>query len=313
MIGYLKPDKMELLMKDYLYYKLYYCSICRHLVRNHIRLYSFLTGYEGTLAALLYNELVTQDCTVGKDRCSGIPIVKVNVLPDTHEAVELGAYLCMLAFQVKFQDNLMDESGFWITRYNRYFQKHINQSFAKKRAVYEKFNIDMNHVISRQRELKRLEDDTTVGDVDIYLDCWGDIFSYIMTQPFKGKIEDRTHNSLERFFRGLGKIINLLDAMADVHEDRESGQFNLILRAEPPASMADETGLRTVYEKYAGKIQRERDRLMPLPPAIGLRESLSIVNNILTHCLDNEMKKVFDFMVLRKRDRRRILFNCKDF
>lgn len=313
MIGYLKPQKMELVMKDYLYYKMYYCSICRHLVRNNLRFYSFLTGYEGTLLAMIYNELVVRNGDVIKDRCSGLPIVKVAVLPADHEAVELGAFLCLLAFRVKFQDNLLDESGFWITSYNRLFQSHIDKSFAAQKTSYGKFNIDLDHVLSRQQELNRLENNRSISDIDIFLNCWGETFSYIMSQPFSGKIEDWQYDLLKRFFAGLGKIINLLDAMTDIHEDRKNAKFNPILRSEKSVDWDNEPDCAEAYRKYSQKLLEEKQRLLGMLPALGFRESHPIVFNILTHCLDKETEKVFKYMVQGIKNSQRLLFNCKDF
>lgn len=313
MIGFLKPDKMELVMKDYQYYKLHYCSICRHLVRNNNRLYSFLTGYEGTLLAMLYNEMVSRDTNFTKDRCSGVPLIKVPVLPASSEAVELGAFICLLAFQVKFQDNLMDESGFWITRYNKFSQDHIKQSFAKKKDRYSKFNIDLNYVKTQQTELNRLENDESIGDIDVYLDFWGETFSYIMTQPFREKIPESRLTQLKFFFAELGKIINLMDAMTDIHQDKRNRHFNLLLRAEKPALFDDEDSLKTLYQKYSCRIRAIQASLLSTLPHLELQESQAIVQNILTHCLDNELGKVFESMVLRKNIPGKLLFNCKDF
>ncbi|GEM_PF-1702194 len=314
MIGYLKPDKMELVMKDYQYYKMYYCSICRHLVRNNLRIYSFLTGYEGTLLAMLYNELIVQDGAAVLDNCSGVPLAKVPVLPSNHEAIELGAYLCLLAFQVKFQDNLLDETGFWITKYNQFLKGHIEKSAKKQKEVYEKFKIDLNYVHAKQKELKSLEEDSSIKKADVYLDHWGDLFAYIMTQPFSGKIEPERYEALKGLFSGLGKIINLLDALADIRIDSDSGQFNPILKAESPKDPQKKEWLESTYNNYTGLINSERQKILNTLPALALRESLSIVQNILTHCLDRELKKVFDSMVLNdSKEKNRLLFNCKDF
>ncbi len=314
MIGYLKPDKMELVMKDYQYYKMYYCSICRHLVKNNLRIYSFLTGYEGTLLAMLYNELVVQNGEAVLDNCSGVPLAKVPVLPADHEAIELGAYLCLLAFQVKFQDNLLDEKGFWITKYNQFLKNHIEKSANKRKDVYEKFKIDLNYVQEKQKELRALEEDLSIREPAVYLDHWGNLFAYIMTQPFSEKIEEKRCEALKDMFAGLGKIINVLDAMADVREDAASEQFNPILKAESPKDPNDREWLEFAYKNYSEMILIERQKILKLLPILALRESLSIVQNILIHCLDRELKKVFDSMVLNdSKTESRLLFNCKDF
>lgn len=312
MIGFLKPQKLELLLKDCLYYKLYYCSVCRHLVRNNSRPYAFLNSFEGTLLAMLYNEMIVHDATALKDRCSGVPIAKVAVLPANHEAIELGGFISLLAFRIKFQDNLADESGFWITLYNQFFLKHLNKTFKRQKSN-SKFNIDLQYVRSGQEELNRLEKDTTVREVDVFLNHWAELFSYIMTQPFKGKIAEERYQALKVMFTGLGKIINLMDAMSDIHADRKNGQFNLLLRSETSARVDDEKWLNETYSKYLNRVQKERVFLISALPSLQLQDSLPIVHNILTHCLDKEMKIVFESMVLRKQNNEKTLFNCKEF
>ena len=312
MIGILKPAKMELVMKDYQYYKMYYCSICRHLVRNNIRIYSFLTGYEGTLMAMLYNELVTRNIDTLKDRCSGVPLLKVPVLPENHEAVELGSYVCLLAFQAKFQDNLLDETGFWISGYNRLFLNHIQKS-SQKKGRYSKFNIDLDWIKIRQKELKNLENDPSILNASKFLNHWGETFAYIMTQPLNGKLECDRLKHFHQFFSGLGRIINLLDAMMDLHEDHLARRFNPILREENSKLPIDEKKLQEYFRRWEKKICEEQKALLNLLPALALHESLSIVKNILTHCLDKALKKVFHSMVLRKKQTQPTLFNCQDF
>lgn len=313
MIGFLKPNKLELLLKDCLYYKLYYCSICRHLVRKNFRAYAFLNSYEGTLLAMLYNEMVVRDMTAFKDRCSGLPIAKVAALPADHEAIELGAFVSMLAFLVKFQDNLADESGYWITAYNQFFLDHLKKNFSQKQKGFAKFNIDLQFVRSSQEDLTRLEKNETLREIDVFLDRWADIFSYIMTQPFKEKIETDRYNGLTLLFKGLGRIINLMDAMSDVHEDHRNNKFNLLLRVEPLVFLDNEKTLNETYSKYLKRIQSERETLLSTLPRLQLNESFHIVYNLLTHCLDKEMKKVFELMVLRKQNNEKTLFNCKEF
>ncbi len=311
MIGILKPEKMELLLKDCLYYKLYYCSICRHLVKNHNRLYAFVNTYEGTLIAMLYNEMVVQDIAAVKDRCSGMPIAKVAALPPDHEAVRLGALISLLAFQIKFQDNLDDESGFWVHRYNRTLQSSFRKTFEANREQYLPFNIDMEHIKKSQNELSHLEKN---GEgISAIQDCWGKTFSYIMTQPFKDKIDAEKFEALQVFFNGLGKIINIVDSMEDLHVDLKAKRFNLIVSEEKPETPDNSVWLEENFNKYRQKVWDERDRLLPCMQNLHLKESWPIAHNILTHCLDNELAKVFEFMVRKKKNTEQTLFNCKDF
>ncbi|MBI4382925.1 MAG: hypothetical protein HY579_02690 [Nitrospinae bacterium] len=313
MIGFLKPYKMELLLKDCLYYKLYYCSICKQLTRNNFRAYAFLNSYEGTLLAMLYNEMAVRDAGAVKERCTGLPIAKVAVLAPGNEAVELGAFISLLAFQIKFQDDLADESGFWISLYNNLLLRRLRKTFSRQGDSAKKFNIDMDHVRSGQEDLDRLEKDPGARDIEVFLERWAALFSYIMTQPFKGKIDGDRHQALALWFNGLGKIVNLMDAMTDIHQDLKAGKFNLLLRTEPGPRADNDEWLNAAYQKYFKTIQDKRAELLALLPRLGLSESLPVAQNILTHCLDKEMVKVFESMVLRKENQERLLFNCKEF
>lgn len=313
MLGLVKPHKMEMLVKDCMYYKLYYCSVCRNLVRGNNRLYAFVNSYEAAFLAMLYNEMVVQDLGAVKDRCSGLPLAKVPALPPEHEAVELGAALSLLAFQIKFQDDLHDEKGFWIRLYNSFLSRRLGRTFGTRRGVYEKFGIDLDRVRKEQDKLNRMERDPTLRDIETHLAQWGGLFAYVMSQPFAGKVPPEKKEHLAEWFGHLGRILYMLDSMADFHEDSARRQFNLISRAEDDIQPDNENWLKTIYNRYAGAVNGERRRMLELLPALELRESEAIVCNILTHGLDRELTKVQDALILKKKDNQKLLFNCQDF
>ena len=101
--------------------------------------------------------------------------------------------------------------------------------------------------------------------------------------------------------------------MEDLHKDNANNHFNPILRQENSEIPKAEPSLSKWYEKWKTQVLSERDKLVQILPSLALRESLPIAQNILTHCLDKELKKVFDSMVLKKKQNRHMLFNCKDF
>ncbi len=313
MLGLIKPYKMELLVKDCMYYKLYYCSVCRNLVRENNRLYAFVNSYEAAFLAMLYNEMVVQDLEAVKDRCSGLPLAKVPALPPDHEAVELGAALSLLAFHIKFQDDLHDETGFWIRRYNGFLAGSLDKTFRARRHQYEKFGIDLERVKKEQDKLNRMERDPSLRDIHLHLNQWGGLFSYVMSQPFEGKIDPSRQEHLAGWFGHLGQILYLLDSMADFHEDLALKKFNLILRAEDKVEPDNENWLKTIYNRYLGVVNGERNRMLTTLPALGLQESQAIVTNILTHGLDRELEKVANALILKKKDTQKLLFNCQDF
>jgi hypothetical protein len=147
----------------------------------------------------------------------------------------------------------------------------------------------------------------------MFLDQWGTVFAHVMTQAFQDKIAKECFAALHTLFHGLGRLINLFDAMADVHADHAAGRFNPILRAEPDLNLTRENSLQDSYNKYLEKIRSERNALMSLLPALDLRDSYPVVHNILTYSLDREARKVHDAMVLHQPVSEKMFFNCKEF
>ena len=158
-----------------------------------------------------------------------------------------------------------------------------------------------------------MEEDPGQTQSSPFLNHWGETFAYIMTQPFNGKIELHRLKVFQQFFSGLGRIINLLDAMTDLHEDQIGNHFNPILKEEASAPPINENELKKWHIRWEKKVRKEQMSLLTIFPALALRESFPIIENILTHCLDKTLKKVFESMVLRKKGVHRTLFNCQDF
>lgn len=312
MLGIVKPHKPELLVKDCLYYKLYYCSVCRHLVRRHNRGFAFVNSYEGALLAMLYNEMVVQDMNPVKDRCSGLPLVKVPALAPEHPAVELGAAISLLAFQIKFRDNLNDETGFWIQRYNRFLAWSFLRSFRRMKPRYQRFGIDLDYVFQEQDKLQGLEE-STACDIEPLLEQWSLVFSYIMAQAFQPHLEAARWHTLREWFAALGRVLYLIDSMEDLPRDAASGAFNLVLRADPDPQPGNPSWRAAAYNTFRDRVKNEQQQLLKLVPGLALNESAALIQNILTFGLDRELQSVFDSMVLKKGRRQRLLFNCQDF
>jgi hypothetical protein len=263
------------------------------------------------LIAMLYNEMVVQDINAVKDRCSGMPIAKVFALPTDHPAIQLGALISLMAFQIKFQDNLEDEKDIWVSRYNKILQSRFKNSFNKNFEQYRNFKIDIEQIQEQQRKLSSLEkNDASYAKIQ---ECWGETFSYIMTQPFTEKIDSDRLKALQVLFTSLGKVINLIDAMEDFHADLKAERFNLIHHTEKTQPPYERTWLEETAKKYTRLIINEKKILQRCLPTLNLNESFPLVQNIITDCLDKETSKVFEFMVEQKKNTERTLFNCKDF
>ena len=65
MFGYIRPNKPELLVKEYDLYKSAYCGLCKRMGKDYGRLSRLALSYDGTFLAML--SMRSEERRVGKE------------------------------------------------------------------------------------------------------------------------------------------------------------------------------------------------------------------------------------------------------
>ena len=108
MLGYFKPNKNELKMKDYYDYRSFYCAHC-HLIKNkYSRLSSILMSYEAVFISMLFCQ--SKISHKEKVRCTAIPIIKVPIF--NIDLMKISILINQIFIYAKLKDKVYD--GEWV-------------------------------------------------------------------------------------------------------------------------------------------------------------------------------------------------------
>lgn len=218
MIGYVKPDKPELKIKDYETYKAIYCSLCRTLGKEYGLLARFLLTYDAAFYALLKKSVLQAkpDCAY-KGMCRFNPLKKCNYI-DTDSCLKDAAALTVIMFYYKVLDNIND--GKPLKRLaSRLVYPYIKIKFNKAVKKYSKYN---NIIKVSTDEQARIENEKT-DSIDIAAHPTAVSLQKILSDGIKDETQKRI---VERIGYCLGRWVYLMDAFDDLENDIKTGAYN---------------------------------------------------------------------------------------
>lgn len=218
MFGYVKPDKLELKIKDYETYKAIYCSLCRTLGKEYGLLARFLLTYDAAFYALLKKSVLQAkpDCAY-KGVCRFNPLKKCNYI-DTDSYLKDAAALTVIMFYYKVLDNIND--GKPLKRLaSRLVYPYIKIKFNKAVKKYSKYN---NIIKVSTDEQARIENEKT-DSIDIAAHPTAISLQKILSDGIKDETQKRI---VERIGYCLGRWVYLMDAFDDLENDIKAGAYN---------------------------------------------------------------------------------------
>lgn len=211
MFGYIKPKKCELKLKEYDFYRAVYCGLCHALGKNCGAAASFAVNYDFVFGALLL--MPSGDLSVKKRRCvcslRGKPCVESDEISYVADMSVVLSYL-------KLEDDVRDEKHFF-GRMKAFLGKILLRG-AYKRA---KRRIPQ-YVKTAEKlfcELCELED-RKIPSIDRTADKFASMLSAI---PFGETAKD---TALREILYHTGRFIYIIDALDDMAEDVENGEYN---------------------------------------------------------------------------------------
>ena len=202
MFGFVKPDRGNLLVKEYAFYRATYCGICRQM-KAHTGLLSpaFLT-YDSVFLALLRMAFIEKkEIGVRAGRCLAHPIKKLPMLlPNT--ATEYTAKVFALLSYYKMKDDAADEG--LLTRIGLLPVRPVLSHAKKKAKEYEALE---SVIAENLAEISRLEKENCAS-VDTCAHPFGELLGEIFSHGLSGEDAIITREIGYR----LGKFIYAADA-----------------------------------------------------------------------------------------------------
>ncbi len=226
MLGYVKPDKPELKIKEFEIYSGYYCGICKSIERRYGQLPRLVLNYDSVFLAILLAGINPSTERFESRRCPVHPAKKRTILYDSPE-VDYAADILLLLAYYKLKDDYQDERSL----------KAAIGAFLMKgtfRRLNETAPEKSNYVKERLSELSRLEKESCAS-IDRSAEPFAKIMEEVFDYPGLKKLPNG--EELSKVFRRigyhLGKWIYLVDAYDDIEDNLKSKSFNsLILQFE---------------------------------------------------------------------------------
>lgn len=222
MLGYIKPDKPELKIKEFEIYGGYYCGICKSIARRYGQLPRMALNYDSVFLALLIAGIDPEPEHIEIERCIVHPAKKRTIIYDS-PAIDYAADILLLLAYYKLQDDYQDE---------RSMKAAIGSALMKGtfRRLTTMLPDKCGYVKDQLDELSSLEKESCAS-----IDRSAEPFAKLMEEVFDYPHPENTENSsdLHGVFRRigyhLGKWIYLIDAFDDIEENLKDKSFNPLI------------------------------------------------------------------------------------
>ena len=215
MFGYVRAAPDKLTAEEEQRYRTLYCGLCHTLGRRYGAVSRMILNYDFTfLAALLSGAIETEE-----RRCVASPVKKRTVARE-NEALDLAADVSVILTYWKLRDGAADSGGLSRRGYGA-VARLLGRAYREAARLHPDFDA------ATCRELERLA--TLEAERCPSLDKPADTFARLLGSV-AGELPDPIQQRImEQLLYHLGRWIYLVDALDDLKEDAESGNYNPIL------------------------------------------------------------------------------------
>jgi hypothetical protein len=283
MLGYVRPEKSELRVREFETYGAYYCGICRSIGVRYGQTPRLLLSYDAVFLAMLLSALSETPDRLTARRCPIHPTQKRGVAEAT-PILDYAADIMLLLGYFKLKDDRRDEkkpiafAGEWLLR------SAYRKVCAARPEKAERIGALLEELNEWERE--------TRTSFDRAAEPFALLMEEVMDYPDLAEIshsephENSLRYACRRIGRHLGKWIYLMDAFDDIEQDLSRGAFNPLLRnhdngrgvapGETAAAFRDR--IRERVRLNASLYLSEIEKLAELLP---IRKNKDILENIL--------------------------------
>lgn len=220
--GYIRPQKSEMLVREYEQYKGVYCSLCRQLGKSYGVISRLTLSYDCTFYALFLIALSKESCGFKIGKCVVNPLRKCTFCNTAENELIKASALSVILTYFKIKDDLED-SHFW-GKLRAYFFLPL-ASHARKKAAKDFPQID-NIVSSAMEKQKLAEKEKSV--IDLYAEPSAKMLEQIFENSIDASVDNYSQKVrlLRQFGYFLGRWVYLIDAGDDIEKDIKYGSFN---------------------------------------------------------------------------------------
>ena len=238
MFGYIRVYKPDLKISEYETYKSIYCGLCQQLGQEYTPLARMTLSFDFTFLAALNMALAEDKPVYTKRKCPANPLKKC-IMADLGEIQSHCCDCAVLMLWYKLEDDLKD---------------HGTASRLRAAALYPAARLAYRKAAQRRPELDqlignnmRLQAETEAActaSVDLASEPTAQVLSGLFSTLSEDPVQKRV---LERLGYLLGRYVYLCDALDDLEDDPEKGNYNPFLADQSAGPEQIETAIGTLY------------------------------------------------------------------
>lgn len=225
MFGYIRPQKSELLVREYEEYKGIYCSLCKRLGKNYGKAARITLSYDCTFYAMMILSQDRQCPRFKRGRCVVNPLKKCTYCNGGESGLNSAAALSVIMTYYKIRDDIED-SHFWGKL--RGFLLLPAAARARKKAMRDFPQMDsiVSQAMTMQQEAERSDN----PGIDFCAEPTAAMLQKIFRFAAEGfGAEESVLRVYEQVGYFLGRWVYLIDAADDMEKDIQTGAFNPFL------------------------------------------------------------------------------------
>lgn len=293
MFGYVRPFKPYMRMCEYDTYRGVYCGLCKTIGREFGFIPRFTLSYDFTFLSLVDLSVNETKISCERKRCMAHPLKK-TVCVSCAEGTEYASYAAMLLIYHKLKDDLYDKQVKSKLR-SALILPFFKRPYKKARAKYA----DLADTIEEQMKIQRKIEAEKCAKIDIACDPTAKIMEAI----FGGLSYGGKNADLKRFGYLLGRYVYLCDALDDVREDYQKGNYNpllLIFENNSRSEQMSDDCYNNVKQYVRDSVNFTLGELAEVYVRLDLRMYKPIIDNIVYLGLKN----VYEFVEQGKFNRK---------
>ena len=216
--GYIRPQKSELLVREYEQYRGVYCALCKQL-GDSFGIFSRMTlSYDCTFLALMKMGMSQERPTFLKGKCVANPLKKCTYCKGGKQILEFAAALSVILTYYKVRDDISDSR--FAGRLRAFLAlPFLLRSHKKAKGKYP----ELERIVAEAMELQQQAEQSS----DALIDASAEPTAKMLSETFQLLSQnEKEKRVLEQFGYFLGRWVYMIDAADDLEADIKSGSFN---------------------------------------------------------------------------------------
>ena len=287
--GYIRPQKSELLVREYDQYKAVYCSLCRQLGKSYGMMARLTLSYDCTFYALMQFAVGTECPGFHAGRCVVNPLKKCAYCNVGEKELIAASALSVIMTYYKIKDDIADSHffgklrSFFLLPFAVYARKRAARDFPWMDAV-------VSQSIEKQNKTEQGDNPCIAACAEPTSEMLRQVFASIAGKPEDS--ESAEARILRQFGYYLGRWVYLIDAADDIGKDLRSASFNpFILKFQLSQSSTQEE--LDKVQNYANQVLNHTlSQLIAALNILDLNHFRPIIDNVVKKGLPEIQKEL---------------------